>query len=374
MRRPCQAWGAVFGLLAALLPLVVHPADPAALYCRPGERPAFQGRLAELRDRVAALGQPVECAHVGERLGQIEQRTTTGLARYDAGADVATFTAGGRTWTLAGGVVRYRPTPEAAVGLWATARAAAEPVPPADAPAVAVWRRSIRCPVLYTHEVPSAAAFERFLVGLLRAGYRPTSLAAVDAALGGAIEPPRGCLVLSFDDGLLSQFEHALPVLRAQNAPAVFFVMPGFADGVHRYMTARELRALADGGMEVGAHTCNHANLPALARANAGAFLAELVDCRRLLERTIGRPVRYLAYPYGAVDAEVLRGVARAGYRAAFTTRPATLLPAGAPLLLPRVLVDVSAGAWPVVERLRALDGLSGPLGEGGPGLLPTPV
>ena len=218
------------------------------------------------------------------------------------------------------------------------------------------------------------AAFERFLVGLLRAGYRPTSLAAVDAALGGAIEPPRGCLVLSFDDGLLSQFEHALPVLRAQNAPAVFFVMPGFADGVHRYMTARELRALADAGMEVGAHTCNHANLPALARANAGAFLAELVDCRRLLERTIGRPVRYLAYPYGAVDAEVLRGVARAGYRAAFTTRPATLLPAGAPLLLPRVLVDVSAGAWPVVERLRALDGLSGPLGEGGPGLLPTPV
>ena len=45
----------------------------------------------------------------------------------------------------------------------------------------------------------------------------------IDAVNGGAPLPDRACLV-TFDDGLRSQYENALPVLTRQGIPAVFFV------------------------------------------------------------------------------------------------------------------------------------------------------
>ena len=38
------------------------------------------------------------------------------------------------------------------------------------------WTRSVVCPVLYTHEVPSQAIFRRFLMGLVSAGYQPSAV------------------------------------------------------------------------------------------------------------------------------------------------------------------------------------------------------
>src|SRR5262249_34300931 len=140
------------------------------------------------------------------------------------------------------------------------------------------WTRSIVCPVLYTHEVVSQAVFRRFAQGMLRAGYQPSNLATLDAAMSGTIDAPTHCVVLSFDDSLLSQYLNAVPVLTDLGVPAVFFVLPGFADGVHRYMGTPELQVLADDGFNVELHTCNHANLPLLARRSLTAFNAELQD------------------------------------------------------------------------------------------------
>jgi peptidoglycan/xylan/chitin deacetylase (PgdA/CDA1 family) len=219
------------------------------------------------------------------------------------------------------------------------------------------WTRSLVCPVLYTHEVPAQALLRRVLVALLASGYHPTSLASVDAAMSGAADPPPGCLVLTFDDALYSQYLNALPVLSDLGLPAVFFVLPAFGDGVHRYMGAAELQALSAAGHEVEAHTCNHPNLPLLARLNLNAFLAEVQDCKRQLEAIVGLPVNYLAYPFGASDATVLDAVAHAGYRAAFTTRAAAVLSASAPFSLPRIRYDPAEAPLAIVRRIRAAGG-----------------
>jgi len=237
-----------------------------------------------------------------------------------------------------------------------TACVPAAPVPGLGA-SLGPWTRSIVCPVLYTHEVPAPALFRRVLMALLASGYHPTSLASVDAAMSGAADPPPGCLVLTFDDALYSQYLNALPVLSELGLPAVFFVLPAFGDGVHRYMGAAELQALAAAGHEVEAHTCNHPNLPLLARLNLNAFLAEVQDCKRQLEAIIGLPVNYLAYPFGAYDATVLDAVAHAGYRAAFTTRAAAVLAASAPLSLPRIRYDPAEAPLAIIRRIRAAGG-----------------
>jgi peptidoglycan/xylan/chitin deacetylase (PgdA/CDA1 family) len=197
----------------------------------------------------------------------------------------------------------------------------------------------------------------RFLTGLRAAGYGPTTLANVDAAMSGVVDPPPGCIVLSFDDGLLSQSLNAAPVLSELRVPAVFFVLPGFADGVHRYMGVAEIQALAEAGFEVENHTCNHPNLPRLARRDLDAFFAELQDCKRLLEDITGQPVNYVAYPFGAFDATALDAVARFGYRGAFTTRPSAVLTAGSPFTLPRIRYDPSESPLAVVRRIRAAGG-----------------
>ena len=219
------------------------------------------------------------------------------------------------------------------------------------------WTRSIVCPVLYTHEVPSQAIFRRFLTGLLAAGYQPNSLAAVDAAMSGTSDAPRRCIVLTFDDGLLSQYLNAMPVLTDLAVPAVFFVLPGFNDSVHRYMGTPELQALANAGMEVELHTCNPPNLPLLARRNLTAFFAELLDCRHILEDITGQPVDYVAYPFGAVDATVLDAVTRFGFRGGFTTRFSAVLTYSSPYTLPRLRYDPGEALATILRRIRAAGG-----------------
>jgi peptidoglycan/xylan/chitin deacetylase (PgdA/CDA1 family) len=218
----------------------------------------------------------------------------------------------------------------------------------ADGPAA--WTRPVTCPVLYTHEVPPPATFRRFITGLLQAGYQPTSFTTVDAALSGQTDLPPGCVVLSFDDALASQLRNAVPVLAEFNLTALFFVMPAFRDGRHDYLSESGIQALRNAGHVIGAHTCNHPSLTLLAPA---PLMAELSDCKQQIENIIGAPVRYLAYPNGAVNQTVLAATAQAGYRAAFTTRPGTTLRPDQALLLPRIRYDASEAPGSVVRRLR---------------------
>jgi hypothetical protein len=60
---------------------------------------------AALGDR---MGEPQECERVVDAAGNTEQRTTTGLAYYRAGSNVAVFTNGVEHWALtANGVVHW---------------------------------------------------------------------------------------------------------------------------------------------------------------------------------------------------------------------------------------------------------------------------
>ncbi len=71
------------------------------------------------------------------------------------------------------------------------------------------------------------------------------------------------------------------------------------ADGraTHRVVTEAELRALAASpGISVGAHTVTH---PSLAHIPATEQSREMAESRAWLERTLGMPVRALAYPFG---------------------------------------------------------------------------
>lgn len=76
------------------------------------------------------------------------------------------------------------------------------------------------------------------------------------------------------------------------------------------------LAEMRDAGMTIGSHTKTHAFL-----ANEGEerVLEETDGSRRELEKRLGEEVRCFAYPGGSFNRKVVRAVATAGYRLAFT-------------------------------------------------------
>jgi len=86
-------------------------------------------------------------------------------------------------------------------------------------------------------------------------------------------------------------------------------------------LTGDQLRQMHDAGMTIGAHTASH---PILARLPDEQARSEILKGKERLERAIGEPVRFFAYPNGGPDqdyhASHVRMVRESGFDAAFST------------------------------------------------------
>jgi peptidoglycan/xylan/chitin deacetylase (PgdA/CDA1 family) len=170
------------------------------------------------------------------------------------------------------------------------------------------------------------AAFERQVQSLLDRGFQPTGASEAIAGDGRLLH-------VTFDDAYTS-ISGALDLLERLGVPATIFASTAFADEGRpldvpelaadasalpdelETMDWAELRALADRGFEIGSHTVSHPHLPRLTEAEIDH---ELRESRARCEDQLGRPCRFLAYPYGEHDAQVKALAERAGYDAAFT-------------------------------------------------------
>lgn len=102
-----------------------------------------------------------------------------------------------------------------------------------------------------------------------------------------------------------------------------------------------EVREMAQGGIEFGAHTRRH---PVLSRVSAAAELVdEIAGSKLCLEQALGAPVRHFCYPNGArpdISAEAVEMVRQAGYETAVTTESGVNGPGDDLLWLRRIGVD----------------------------------
>jgi peptidoglycan/xylan/chitin deacetylase (PgdA/CDA1 family) len=172
------------------------------------------------------------------------------------------------------------------------------------------------------------AALERQVTGLLRRGWVPATF--TDAVLA---PPARRTLAITFDDAFASVGTLAGPLLTRLGAPATVFVPTDWPDrgvpmqwpGIDRWIGTEherelqplswsQLRGLADGGWEIGAHTCSHPHLTTL---DDDRLASELRRSRELCAERMQRACRSIAYPYGDVDARVVAATGAAGYETA---------------------------------------------------------
>jgi len=160
--------------------------------------------------------------------------------------------------------------------------------------------------------------FEAQLTALRSAGFYFSTLQGVVGRINSGEEEDPRSLVVTFDDGWMDQFAHAVPILKRLNIPAIFFVTtnhlrPEGAKDARR-MPAEVLSSLVQDGMEIGAHSRSHPDLAAL---GAAAIESEVRGSKDDLESALGRGVEFFAYPGGSFNAGVVASVRRAQFEAA---------------------------------------------------------
>ena len=117
-----------------------------------------------------------------------------------------------------------------------------------------------------------------------------------DALLYGLPLPPHP-FVITFDDGRLSQWMNAVPVLRADGFTAVFFPCTGLFGrkvGPQTYMTAAEIQNLAAGGFSIEDHTVNDDT--DFFSAGPRTLNALTNRTKTVLQNLTGDPVQFIAY------------------------------------------------------------------------------
>jgi len=201
-------------------------------------------------------------------------------------------------------------------------------------------------------------------------------------------------VAITFDDGYADNALVAAPLLQEHDAPATVFVVAGAVGsgrafwwdrlavlvGLEEYwplwerlrvlgaerideelealgpapevdgrpMSEDELAALAQGPVEIGAHTLTHPSLTALP---AEEQRREIEGSRERLEQLAGRRLEAFAYPYGDHDSATVRLVKQSGFRSACTIHENRLSRLSSPFLLPRYPVR----DWPADELERRL-------------------
>jgi peptidoglycan/xylan/chitin deacetylase (PgdA/CDA1 family) len=155
------------------------------------------------------------------------------------------------------------------------------------------------------------ATFEEHVTYIAKAAIPVSSL---DACVAGRAPDQHRIapVVLTFDDGDLSGYTTAAPLLEAQGFRAEFFVV---TDWVNRpgFMTEDQLRELVRRGHGVHSHSQTHA---VLSSVDAAQIEFEVAGSKAALESMLGREVSYFSIPGGAYDQRVIAAAHRAGYRA----------------------------------------------------------
>ncbi len=168
------------------------------------------------------------------------------------------------------------------------------------------------------------ATFRRQMAFLKKMHYRVISLHEFSEIHDGKKKSTGREVVLTFDDGNSSVFDLAWPILKSHSFPSTqFLISEGVKNGTHGSIAFKDIKHLQrDPLLTWGAHTRTH---PFLSQLSDPELESEIRGSKIELEKILGVPVLYFAYPFGAFDERVIQSVEKAGFDIAFTTSPKKL-------------------------------------------------
>lgn len=171
-----------------------------------------------------------------------------------------------------------------------------------------------------------------------------TNVVSLDEFFAGKLTWGKINVVITFDDGYKGWVTHAVPILKAFEMPATFFVSSGFVGlsekaeakyarsnlfkklgsrQITGCLSCEDLRRIAGEGFTIGGHTVNHCNLAESRDRSEVQF--EIAEDKKRLETITGVNVKYFSYPSGDYSNPVINltnVLKAAGYIGAVGTDP----------------------------------------------------
>ena len=160
------------------------------------------------------------------------------------------------------------------------------------------------------------ALFERTLNTAKAEGYR---FVQIDEALQYIRDRMKiKFAIVTFDDVPDDVYQNAYPILKKLRIPFTLFMTTDYIDKPG-YLTKEQLKEMdSDPLCTIGAHTKSHPMLRKISNS-----WEEMSESKKILEKILGHPIEYMAYPYGlqsSVSLKVMRQAKEIGYKCAFGT------------------------------------------------------
>ncbi len=147
---------------------------------------------------------------------------------------------------------------------------------------------------------------------------------------------PNKSALITIDDGWVSAYENAWPILKKYNYPFTLFIYINYIGTGGKSIRWDQLAEMRDAGVDIEPHTYSHSDLKkpgALVDKTTAALVAkdvaalgvdgwlhkEVIGSKQMLEKQLGIKANVFAYPFGIYDEKVRQLVKEAGYEAAFT-------------------------------------------------------
>jgi hypothetical protein len=221
--------------------------------------------------------------------------------------------------------------------------------------------RNVKVPILEYHAIsvpPSSASlpelftstgdFTAQLEYMKSQGYEAITLDQLFAGWSGKAPIPEKPVVVSMDDGYLTQYTHALPALQKLAWPGVLNLKLQSLDPGQE-LTPTMIKKMIAAGWEIDDHTITHPDVTTLSPA---ALQHEVGDSRTMLQKQFGIPVDFFCYPAGKFNDAAIAGLKRDGYTGATTEINGFASSSGDPFKLPRVEILGSDGLTGFKQKL----------------------
>ena len=136
----------------------------------------------------------------------------------------------------------------------------------------------------------------------------------------GSVDIPDNPIIVTFDDGYLSNYEIAYPILKELEIPATIFVVTDTVGAVagegkvnNSHFTWEQAKELEESGLiEIQSHTVNHLKMTSL---NHDEMIRQLRKSKYDIEKNLGRECDMIAYPYGDYNEGIKNAARAAGFK-----------------------------------------------------------
>jgi len=132
--------------------------------------------------------------------------------------------------------------------------------------------------------------------------------------------PPKSA-VITIDDGYVSGFSVAWPILKEFGYPFTMFIYTNYVNVGGKSITWAQLEQMRDAGVDIESHTVSHHDLRHAPRGQDYTTWLhnEIYGSRDILEQKLGIKIAAFAFPYGTHNEVVRKMAMEAGYQALFT-------------------------------------------------------